>query len=486
MDEGVVKHLFVYNTDRISRGHTWYFIRKKMVDNGVILYTSTGKYDTTGTMENLILGILSEVSQYDNKVRTERSRLGKIEKVKLNYYRGGDPPFGYRIEKEPKGSRLVIDDYESVYVQMIFKKYSEGVSIKEIKKQLEVDEVKTRRGNKHWSLGSIQLMLRNDTYIGVDDFTDKKSGISIRNEIPSIIPVKLFEVVQERRTRILSRKGQLNRTTHEYIFRDSMYCSCGSPIGGRVKPLNSVYHYYCPLSERKFNKSKVSDKVCQMKRCVNIQKTEDLLWKTINDLMSDTSSLKENLKSSINGKTSISSMVRKQRTKIKTELQVNENELKKITDGIVDIERKRILSEFPSEEIYTKLKKQLDKDFRSKQIEIENLKNSMKFFTQQDNWYESIETISSTFNNITEWSTKEKRSIIKMVLDKVILNHDSKNQLHHLDVHLKIPLILTDYQNGGEKHVPQKSGYNSLINMGNLTLSRSFYSTVTLFARFLG
>jgi hypothetical protein len=55
-----------------------------MVDNGVILYTSTGKYDTTGTMENLILGILSEVSQYDNKVRTERSRLGKIEKVKLN------------------------------------------------------------------------------------------------------------------------------------------------------------------------------------------------------------------------------------------------------------------------------------------------------------------------------------------------------------------------------------------------------------------
>jgi hypothetical protein len=73
-----------------------------------------------------------------------------------------------------------------------------------------------------------------------------------------------------------------------------------------------------------------------------------------------------------------------------------------------------------------------------------------------------------------------------MVLDKVILNHDSKNQLHHLDVHLKIPLILTDYQNGGEKHVPQKSGYNSLINMGNLTLSRSFYSTVTLFAKLRG
>lgn len=109
MDEGVVKNLYVYNTDRISRNpSTWYLIRQKMVKNGVVLYTSNGRYDTSGTMENLILGVLSEISQYDNKMRTERSRLGKMEKVKSNYYRGGDPPFGYKIEKEPKGSRLVI------------------------------------------------------------------------------------------------------------------------------------------------------------------------------------------------------------------------------------------------------------------------------------------------------------------------------------------------------------------------------------------
>ena len=99
MDEGVVKHLYVYNTDRISRNQsTWYLIRQKMVKNEVVLYTSNGKYDTSGSMENLILGILSEVSQYDNKVRTERSRIGKLEKVKNNYFRGGDPPFVYVLD----------------------------------------------------------------------------------------------------------------------------------------------------------------------------------------------------------------------------------------------------------------------------------------------------------------------------------------------------------------------------------------------------
>ena len=107
IDKGEIKHLYVWNTDRLSRNtSTWFLIRQKMVKQGVVLYTSTGKYDTTGDMENLILGILSEISQYDNKIRSERSRLGKIEKVKSNFFRGGDPPFGYQIKKLDKGSIL--------------------------------------------------------------------------------------------------------------------------------------------------------------------------------------------------------------------------------------------------------------------------------------------------------------------------------------------------------------------------------------------
>jgi DNA invertase Pin-like site-specific DNA recombinase len=486
MDEGVCRHLWTYNTDRISRGHTWYFIRKKMVDNGVILYTSNGKYDTTGTMENLILGILSEVSMYDNKVRTERSRLGKMEKVRQNYFRGGDPPFGYRIEKEQRGSRLVINEYESEFVRLVYKLYSEGVNVKKIKEQLELEGVKTRRGNDFWSMGTIQLMLRNDTYIGIDEFHDKKTGTTIRNEIPSIIPFKLFEQVQEKRTRTLSRKGQMNRTTHEYLFRDFIYCSCGSPIGGRVKPSQSVYHYYCPLSERKFNKSQSDDKSCSMKRCVNIPKTEGLLWETIRDLMVDTIPLKEKLKTSILEKTSISSLVRKQRGKIKSELENKEIELKKITDGIVSIERKRIMNELTSEDVYLTLKKQLDRKYRSVYIEIENLKNTLRNFGQQDSWYETLEQISSTFNTTQNWTTKLRRSMLDLLLDKVILNHDSKTRLHHLDVHLRIPLLLSGNKKGASKDAPIISNSNSLNFSRDLIQCQTNHSTVTDFARFLG
>ena len=62
MDKGKVKHLFVYNTDRLSRNQiTWYTIRQKMVANNVKLYTPKGIHDTNDGMENMILGIMNEI-----------------------------------------------------------------------------------------------------------------------------------------------------------------------------------------------------------------------------------------------------------------------------------------------------------------------------------------------------------------------------------------------------------------------------------------
>jgi hypothetical protein len=52
-----------------------------MFKNKVTLFTSNGKYESSGFIENMILGILSEVSQYDNQVRTERSRLGTFQLI---------------------------------------------------------------------------------------------------------------------------------------------------------------------------------------------------------------------------------------------------------------------------------------------------------------------------------------------------------------------------------------------------------------------
>jgi len=296
MDKGEVKNLYVWNTDRLSRNQiTWYTIRQKMVKNKVVLYTSNGVHNQNDFMENMILGILSEVSQYDNSVRAERSRLGKIEKVKLNYWRGGDCPFGYMLKWDGKGNRLVENVNESKWIRLIFAEYAKGKSLKEIKSIIEKNGIRTRRGNEFWSMGSLQVIIKNETYLGIDQFVDKKTRITIKNDIPPLISHKLWEEVQERRKLQLVRKGQLNRTTKFYLFRDFLICRCGNPMGGRIKEDKFVHHYYCPLAERKFNNSYKKETVCSMKRCLNIPTTDRVLWNKIIDVLSDTIKINETL-----------------------------------------------------------------------------------------------------------------------------------------------------------------------------------------------
>ena len=56
-----------------------------------------------------------------------------------------------------------------------------------------------RRGNSHWSLGSIQLILRNTVYSGHFHYTDKMVGETVRIQTPVIINSHLFQIAQDRR-----------------------------------------------------------------------------------------------------------------------------------------------------------------------------------------------------------------------------------------------------------------------------------------------
>ena len=100
IEKGNVSKLFVFNTDRLSRNEeTWSAIRLKLVKNNVALYTHSGNFSLDNPMDKLMLTLMSGISAYDNSIRAERSRLGKLKKVKQGGWLGGPPPFGYSIEE---------------------------------------------------------------------------------------------------------------------------------------------------------------------------------------------------------------------------------------------------------------------------------------------------------------------------------------------------------------------------------------------------
>jgi DNA invertase Pin-like site-specific DNA recombinase len=300
MDQKKVKNLYVYNTDRLSRNQiTWYTIRQKMVANNVKLYTPKGIHDANDSMENMILGIMNEIAVYDNKTRADRSRLGKFEKVKLNFWRGGDPPFGYKIQKMEGGSKLVINPEESKWVEFIYAEYINRTPMRKIKELLELNKVKTRRGNTLWTLGSLQVIIRNDVYTGIDVYYDKKFKETVTSETPVIISNKTFALANDQRAKTLQRKGQLNRTTKFYMLRDFMICeSCGTPMGARMKEEGRSPFYYCPLAERKFNKAEVDDRNCKMERSLNIPTADKEIWNAIKSIIGNTAVIKNKFNSS--------------------------------------------------------------------------------------------------------------------------------------------------------------------------------------------
>ena len=90
VENGEVKNLYVFNNDRLSRNEiVWFHLRMKLKQNGVTLYVGDGtKYNLDNSMDDFIFGIMSEVSKYDNSIRSDRLRRGRLSSVSVGGCKG--------------------------------------------------------------------------------------------------------------------------------------------------------------------------------------------------------------------------------------------------------------------------------------------------------------------------------------------------------------------------------------------------------------
>ena len=226
IQQGEVKHLYVWNTDRLSRNEvTFGNIRYLLKKHDVKLYVSDGKdYSLSSKLDNLTFGILSEFNRFENELRTKRLRLGKIRRIKEGYYLSGSRVFGYDI----KDRKLVENKHEKKWVRKIFELYRDGNSVKFIRNELLKNGVQTVRGGTNFSLGTLEKILTNTHYVGYFFWNDKKTGESIRCECVSLISNKLFNDVQKvREQRSYKKNGRRigdSQLVHKTLLRDFLNC----------------------------------------------------------------------------------------------------------------------------------------------------------------------------------------------------------------------------------------------------------------------
>jgi len=64
IEKGNIKHLFVYNNDRLSRNdQTQFLIKNAIIKNGVMLYTKDGTYDLNNPTDKLLKSFLDGVAE---------------------------------------------------------------------------------------------------------------------------------------------------------------------------------------------------------------------------------------------------------------------------------------------------------------------------------------------------------------------------------------------------------------------------------------
>ena len=224
--DGEIKHLFVKDLSRLTRNEMdSYKINSILLKHEVSLYTTDGIYDLSNMEKSMMYKILTMFNEYQVKVSRMKSIEGKVKRVHEGKYML-TIPFGYVKEN----GYLKEHPENGEWVKKMFEWYKGGMSSVDIRKEFFKNGVKPTRSESGWfPPRTIQVMLRNNTYIGNYTFHDKESGVTIKpdpSNVPPLVDKKLFYDVQKR----MDMEGHNSNQKIDYLLRDIISCPCGTPM----------------------------------------------------------------------------------------------------------------------------------------------------------------------------------------------------------------------------------------------------------------
>ncbi len=441
IEDGEVKNLYVYNSDRLSRNTiTWGIIRQKLKGK-TILYTETGKVDLDNKTEDFMFGILSEVSVYENNLRKERLYEGRRIKARQGFWYGGPTPFGYKTNKNKK---LILDKNEHPWVVKMFEWYSEGLSPKKIKHKLD-GNIPTRRGNLLWSYGSVESVLTNTHHNGY--YVCYGEHIKCPRGVDEI----LYEKVQKRRKRTVrtTLNGDNKWKDESTNIRNLLVCGhCNNEMGGRTRQYKDKEKrvYQCVRHNKKWkevsnNEPWKRQKYCSNNVSIDSNRIEDGVWETLLGIMKESYQIKEEFKEK---QLSNRKKSNRQRDKDLKELLIKKE---KIKDKIKDVEETIIkldIERVGSREKESMIVKKIDllqikhDEFTTQlndiEIEITSLKN-------KDLWVDWVNDYDRFINESIGSPRKEKIELMRKYIKNIKVLFDPETRLHQMDLELRLNLI---------------------------------------------
>src|SRR6266571_5781960 len=166
--KGKVHFVIVYNLTRFAREKYDHFALRALLKSlGISLRSVTEPIDDTSTGK-LMEGVLAAFAQFDNDVRSERTRGRMKAALELGRWTFL-APLGYLNAHRSTGRSLIPDPERAPLVRRAIQEFATGRFTKdELRKTVIALGLKTRRGTPVPSQ-TFDAMLRNRVYIGLID-----------------------------------------------------------------------------------------------------------------------------------------------------------------------------------------------------------------------------------------------------------------------------------------------------------------------------
>ena len=471
---GRVKNIWYYSRSRWSRNTVEdllmkqnYFIPYKV---NVFEGENGSKRDFTDPKDELLDTILTTVQQFDRQQRRQVSVSGKrhlsLTQGENGVFMGGTINFGYsNIDK-----RWKINPEESKWVKEIFKQYEQGKSLKNIKSLLDTNGVKPRRG-KLWNLGTLNTILRNRVYIGEYFWVDKETKDRFYIVVPPIISHSLFNRVQRKIKKNTINKGN-NSRKYESLLSNLLECYCGENISGQVRKSVGKNYYTCS-SKRNHWKGK-DVKICDNRRGMNLEITNEFVISNLQTVMNDSSILKERFKKDILSKKNIN---KKEIESSKKELEKKIKQVDKqidLTVKSISINEVNHMTKKTDEKLYIQIKKNLDS-------EMENLESTKSRhigeIDQLDNQKDWVDWVSKFGNKIKGDFQKVSTELLEGIIENIVVypingkdrDNNPKQIGHKLVINFKLPIVRDSIRYKDSKN--KSKGYTLINGKNELTVT---------------
>ena len=448
INKGEIKHLWIYDQSRLSRNDQVASIFRYACDKkGVTLYTKDGVFDLSSPTDKLLKQMLDAVAEFDNSTRSERTRLGKLNRVRGGMWHGGPPPFGYTLENK----RLVVNEDEAKWVKRIFSEVVKGTSIADIKKLLDSSAVAPRRKKNLWSLGSVVALLKNTHYIGFYVFKDSKSDEEIQVQCPSIVETVTWKQVQFKRSPIVLRKPQKAATQKNfYLLRDLMYCGhCGRPISGRIIKSRAEYSYYCPSRERTWAENGGVDEKkkwqrgygCGFTRAMNIMRTDELVWEAVKQLHHSSSILKEEVRLKVlKEEQGLQAKTEADYKALLTKIKQLQRKHTQLSETLGNLEANRILEQL-NDTSYRTIIVRVNSEIREIENQLTKSRLELDGATNGKKWLNWLKTFGDEITDLDTKTDEQKKAYLEGLVKRIDVRWNEQEREHELTLTFHLPIV---------------------------------------------